>query len=337
MSQETTEVNAGNSASQPANWVGYALLFSCVVVWGISSVAFKTCAKPPSGPGFDALFFTGVRFTVVAPLFALILGLRDPKVLRLEPGDWKRYVIFGFVAIVLAESLQAMALKYTSVANVTLLSHGTLSLFTALWALLLFKQRIAPTGWAGAVLALVGVGLVAAFGHGGGLRFDTDTMTGNGLSLFRSVEHSCYLLMLSQWLQKRSAVQVTIYNCVFGALWLLPYTIWKSISFPWGEVAPVVWWALFWTIVPTTLYAFLAWNWAMGKVGAITATNMFYLMPVSSAVAAWLLLGEPITFGQVMGGVVIIVGIVLLRWEALVTTGGIRLPESWPRLPWKRE
>jgi drug/metabolite transporter (DMT)-like permease len=336
MAQETTEENAGAVASQPANWVGYALLLSCVVVWGISSVAFKTCAKPPSGPGFDALFFTGVRFTVVAPLFALVLGLRDPQVLRLAPGDWKKYAVFGFVAIVLAESLQALALRYTSVANVTLLSHGTLSLFTALWALLLFKQRIAPTGWYGAALALFGVGLVAAFGHGGGLRFDADTMTGNAISLFRSVEHSCYLLMLSQWLQKRSAVQVTIYNCVFGALWLLPYTLWKGFSFPWGEVTPVVWLALFWTIVPTTLYAFLAWNWAMGKVGAIAATNMFYLMPLSAAVAAWALLGETITVGQVIGGIVIIVGIVLLRWEALVATGFIRLPESFLRLPWKR-
>ncbi len=328
--------NTGDSTLQPANWVGYALLLSCVVVWGISSVAFKVCAKPPSGPGFDAVFFTGVRFTVVAPLFALVLGLRDPRVLRLEPGDWKKYAIFGFVAIVLAESLQALALRYTSVANVTLLSHGTLSLFTAWWALLLFKQRIALTGWYGAALALSGVALVAAFGHGGGLRFDGDTMIGNSIALFRSVEHSCYLLLLSQWLQKRSAVQVTIYNCVFGALWLLPYTIWKAIGFPWGDVAPIVWVALFWTIVPTTLYAFLAWNWAMGKVGAITATNMFYLMPLSAAVAAWILLGEPITTGQVIGGVVIVVGIILLRWEALVATGFIRFPENWPRLPWKR-
>ena len=137
--------------------------------------------------------------------------------------------------------------------------------------------------------------------------------------------------LIGPWLAAETEMPLLV-----SALWLLPYTLWRAVSFPWAEVPPVVWWALFWTIVPTTLYAFLAWNWAMGQVGAIAATNMFYLMPLASAVAAWTLLGEPITFGQVIGGVVIVVGIVLLRWEALVTTGFIRLPENWPRLPWKR-
>ncbi|GAB4454918.1 MAG: DMT family transporter [Armatimonadaceae bacterium] len=322
--------------------IGYALLFSCIVVWGITAVAFKVCTKPPTGVGFDPVFLTGLRFLIVAPCMALMIGLRQPSALRLQPGDWKRYIVFGFVAIVLAESLQPLALRYTAVANVTLLSHGTLSLFTALWALLLLKQRIAPSGWVGAALALVGVALVAAYSTKEGFRLVGDSWKGDVIALFRSVEHSCYLLMLSEWMKKRSALQVTVYNCVFGALWLLPYVVWKSVGFPWEEVSPEVWLGFFWSVVPTTLYGFLAWNWAMSKVGAIAATNMFYLMPVSAAFAAWWLLGETVRPAQVIGGIVIIIGVILLRWDALVAAGLIRIPERWQewrgwlRLPWQK-
>jgi drug/metabolite transporter (DMT)-like permease len=312
------------------------LLLSCIAVWGVNAVAFKVCTKPAAGQGMDPLFLTGLRFALVAPCLAGLIAWRRPEALRLKPGDWLKYAAFGFVAIVLAETLQPLALRYTSVANVTLLSHGTLSLFTALWALVLLGQRIAPIGWIGAAIATCGVGIVAASG-GGGLRFDSGSFRGDAIAIFRSLEHSCYLLILAQWLRKRSAVQVTVYNCVFGALWLLPYVIWKSLNFPWAQVAPLTWWAFAWTVVPTTLYGFLAWNWAMGRVGAIAATNMFYLLPVAAAVAAWALLGEPLRTGQVLGGVVIVIGVVLLRWEALVAAGLMRSPSEWPlRAPWRR-
>jgi drug/metabolite transporter (DMT)-like permease len=327
-----------DDADEAQGALGYLLLLSCVIVWGISAVAFKVCTKPPSGAAFDPFFFTGLRFLIVAPCVALMVGMRRPDALRLQPGDWKRYVVFGFFAVVLAETLQAIAVRHTSVANLTLLSHGTISLFTAFWALILLKQRIARTGWMGAAIAMTGVAIVAASAAGGGFRFDAESLKGDAIALFRSLEHSCYLLYLSLWLRQRSALTVTVYNCAFGALWLLPYVVWRSFSFPWGEVTPVVWGAFAWSVIPTTLYGFVAWNWAMGRVGAVAATNLFYLMPVTAAVAAWTLLGEPITPGQMVGGGVIIAGIVLLRWEALTAAGilrpldGAALRERWRRV-----
>jgi drug/metabolite transporter (DMT)-like permease len=286
------------------------------------------CTRPASGVGLDPVFLTGIRFLIVAPCMAAFIGWRQPEALRLPPGDWIRYIAFGFVAIVLGETLQPLALLYTSVANLTLLSHGTISLFTAFWALLIFQQHITRAGWIGAIIALIGVGLVAANGGQGGFRLDTLSLKGDGIALFRSFEHSLYLLILSLWLQKRPVLQVSLYNCVFGALWILPYVVWKSLSFPWQSVPLSVWGWLLWTIFPTTLYGFLAWNWALQRVGAVAATNTFYLMPVAASLSAWVLLGQPVTSGQVFGGVIILCGILLLRWDMLIEAGVIRgLPE----------
>jgi drug/metabolite transporter (DMT)-like permease len=305
------------------------LMLSCVAVWGVNAVAFKAATKPTTGVGFDPFFLTGLRFLIVTPCMAAMVALKQPGDLKLQKGDWLPALLFGFVAIVLGETLQPLSLRFTSVANLTLLSHGTISLFTAFWAAVLFKQRIARSGWLGALIAMIGVGIVAASGRGGGLRFDSQSFVGDGIALFRSVEHSLYLLMLSRWMQKHPVAQVTFYNCAFGALWMLPYVIYKGWDFPWSEVPASVWWAFAWTIVPTTLYGFLAWNWAMSKAGAVAATNVFYFMPLAAAVSAWALLGEPITSGQMVGGVVIVAGVILLRWDAMVQAGILRLPENW--------
>lgn len=312
----------------PLTAEGLLLLLSCIIVWGVTAVALKVATRPPHG--FDPVFVQGLRFLIVAPIFVAAVALRDPGALRLTRADIARYALFGLFAVGFGETLQAVALGYTSVANLTLLSHGTISLFTAIWAFALYRQPLSRAGWVGAIIAFVGVGIVATTGAGG-LRFSGVSWKGDAIALARSVIHSCYLLQLARWLRHRSVLQVTVYNCVFGALWLLPYVLWKAPGFAWENVPPLAWWSLAWTIGPTTLYGFLAWNYGMRRVGAVAATNLFYLMPVSASVAAWLLLGEPITAGQILGGIVIIAGIVLLRWDAL-RVAGLRVPS----LPWKR-
>lgn len=319
----------------PATTGGMLLLLSCVAIWGVNAVAVKVCTKPPVGPGFDPLFFTGLRFSVVSLCFLPALLVGRPHTLRLARKDWGWAALLGFAAIVLGEGLQPFALRYTSVANLTLLSHGTISLFTAIWALLLFRQPIARLGWVGALVAMAGVGIVATQGSSGqGLRFDNTSLIGSAIACGRALEHSLYLLLLARWMQTHSVLQVTFYNCAFGALWLLPYVLWKAPTVPWSDIQPAVWWSLAWSIVPTTLYGFVAWNWAMRRAGAVAVTNVFYLLPLASAVAAWFLLREPITSGQILGGVVIIIGIVLLRWETLRATG-FAFPVMM-RLPWRR-
>ena len=307
-----------------AHGLGSLLLLSCVVIWGVNAVAFKV-----GGHTFDPVLLNGLRFLAVAPCIALIVLARDPGALRVQNrGDLLRYALYGLSSIALSESLMALAARHTSVANVTLLGPGTVSLFTALWAVALKEQTLTRFGWAGAVVALLGVGMVAtgyplgaAAARGGAqsLRLDDRSLFGDGIALLRSVIQGGYLLLLTRTLRERSVLTVTVYNVVFGALWLLPYVVWRAPEIAWARVPQEAWWSLLWTIVPTTVYGFLAWNWGMRQVGAVAATNLFYLIPVFAALAAWALLHEPLTAGQVLGGVVIVAGIVLLRWDTLLS------------------
>ena len=295
--------------------LGTMLSLLCIAIWGVNAVALKVAARPPSGPPLDAVFLSGLRFLACGPVFLLALAVTDREKLRLTRREAGVYALFGLVSVLVGEALMALAVRYTSVANLTLLSHGTISLCTALWAWALFGQPLSRRALGGAGVALFGVALIALHAPGG-LRLGGETWRGDALALLRSALHGGYLLIMGRWLRGRSVLQVTGWSVSFGALWCLPYVIWKGATFPWHAVAPQVWLALAWSIIPTTLFGFLAWNWSTAQVGPLAAVNVMYLLPPAAAFAAWGLRGEPVTLWHAVGGLLIVAGIVLVRWEA---------------------
>lgn len=296
--------------------LGTTLSLLCIAIWGVNAVALKVAARPPSGPAFDAVFLSGLRFLVCGPLFLLALAATDRARFWPTRKELGAYALFGLVSVLVGEALMALSVRYTSVANLTLLSHGTISLCTALWAWALFGQALSRRALVGAGVALSGVVLIALHAPGG-LRFGGETWRGDALALLRSALHGGYLLVMGRWLQGRSALQVTGWSVSFGALWCLPYLVWRGAAFPWNQVATPVWLAFAWSIVPTTLFGFLAWNWSTAQVGAVAAVNAMYLLPPAAALAAWGLRGEPVTLWHALGGALIALGIVVVRSEAL--------------------
>lgn len=302
------------------DFIGLLLLLSCVVIWGANAVAFKVGTRPGSGAGFDPILMNGLRFVLVAPLLLAIIAVRDPAALRLpNRADCLRFAIYGLFSIFLSETLLTVAVSYTSVANMTLLGPGTMPLFTALWAAVLDKQKLSRSAIVGALVAMAGVGIVA--GAGGNLHLSGTSLIGDGISLGRSVLQGVYMISLNRSLRQHNPFTVTIYNVLFGTLWFLPYIAWKAPGFAWGNVSWSVWAALGWTVLPTSVYGFLVWNTVMPRVGPVAATNVFYLLPLFGALSAWAVLGEALTPAQLIGGIVIIAGLVVLRWETLVAAG----------------
>ena len=307
-----------NGAVPRTNWTGLLVLLSCVAIWGMTAVAFKIGTRSPSP--FNAFSFNGVRFLLVAPVLVGLIAWQRPDALRVRnKRELWRYVGLGVFSIGISESLYTLAAHYTPVANMTLLGPGTIGLFTGIWSVLLGEMKWNRAQAFGVLVALVGVGIVAG-GSSGGFHFENQTLLGDGISLLRSALHGLYLLFLARTLRERPVLTVTVYNIIFGACAYLPYVLWQSGHIDWAHITPSVWEALAFAVVPTTIYGFAAWNWGMRRVGAVAATNLFYLLPVFGAVAAWAVLGEPLRTAQLGGGAVIILGIGILRWEEVRTT-----------------
>lgn len=292
--------------------LAWGTIVLCVLIWGVNATALKVAMRPATGIAFDPVLLSGLRFCVVAPLYALGLCWQDRKLLHFTRKQVLMFAGFGLSSMVVGEILQALAVRSTSVANLTLLSHGTIPLCTALWARALFGEPLGRWGLIGALLALIGVALVATHAPGG-LRFGGDTWRGDALALLRAVLHGGFLILLGRQLQTLPALKVTLGNVGFGALWSLPYLVWRVPHFDFAQVAPLTWLAVFWATVPTTLFGFVAWNAAVGVVGPVPATTAMYALPFAAALGAYALIHEPITVWHLLGGALIIFGIVLTR------------------------
>ena len=57
-----------------------------------------------------------------------------------------------------------------------------------------------------------------------------------------------------------------------------------------------------------SMICFIAWNWALKKLGAVVATNYVYLNPVTTVLFAWLMLSERITLYFLIGTMLILTG-----------------------------
>ena len=292
--------------------IAWMIIILCILIWGMNATALKVAMRPAQGEAFDPVFLSGLRFLFVAPLLALGLSWQDRSLLRFSRKELLMYACFGFFSMLVGEILQAVAVRYTSVANLTLLSHGTIPLSTVLWARGLYGEPFGKRALLGAGIALIGVALVATHAPGG-LHFGGTTWRGDALALLRAALHGGFLTLLGNQLATTPALKVTLGNVGFGALWSLPYVLWRGSSFDFAAVAPHTWLAVFWTAVPTTLFGFVAWNAAVGKVGTVAATSAMYALPFAAAVGAYFLIHEPITLWHVLGGGLIITGILLTR------------------------
>lgn len=57
----------------------------------------------------------------------------------------------------------------------------------------------------------------------------------------------------------------------------------------------------------------IVWVWAVGKIGSVRTAIYQYLLPVFSLIFAYILLGETLVLGQVLGTICILVGMILSK------------------------
>jgi drug/metabolite transporter (DMT)-like permease len=86
---------------------------------------------------------------------------------------------------------------------------------------------------------------------------------------------------------------------------------------PWGwdqlVSAPASAWAsaLYLALVPSAL-AFVLWGYAMARLPVATSTSLLYLVPPVAVFIAFVWLGEIPRAGELLGGLVVLAGVVLV-------------------------
>jgi drug/metabolite transporter (DMT)-like permease len=230
---------------------------------------------------------------------------------RLHPGALRPETAKDFWQLALAGLFFAAdmafwhwSLRFTTVANSTLLTNLAPVLVT-IGARVLFGERITGRFLAGLVVALAGAAMLV----GVSVRLSARHLWGDALSVFTALFYAGYLLSMSHLRQRFRVATIMAWSGLVSAptlalaAWLSCETLMPATARGWLVLVGL---ALVSHVGGQSLIAF-----AFGHLPAsFTAVSLLW-QPVVAALVAWIALREPLSLGQIVGGVVVLCGIAL--------------------------
>ncbi|WP_245948165.1 DMT family transporter [Paenibacillus sambharensis] len=286
----------------------YVGLLAVAAIWG-ANFGFSRWALA----SFDPILFTFLRFGLAVPLFFGLLWWKEGSIgVSVKAG--LQLAVIGAVGVAALEIAVTYSIKYTTLANASLLNVAPWPIFAALFAPLFLKERFTSRLAAGGAAALAGVCLIILGGEGG---FDpsSDHMLGNGLALMVSVIGALYNLACMPLMRTYSALRVSAWSIAFGSLFMAPFTAGSWAKVDWSGLGSVHYAVLAYNILLATVAAFIIWNACMFRVGAARANFFRYAVPLSAVIAGLVMFGETVTMWQLFGGVFMAAGLVWISTE----------------------
>ncbi len=274
---------------------GWILFASMSVIWGIPYLLIKVADRGVSVP---VLVFarTGVGALVLLPL---ALHRREFAVLR---PHWKALLLFALVEIIAPWWLLSNAEKTLSSSMSGMLIAAVPIFGAVLGWLVAHSDRLTPVRWAGLLLGLGGVALLAGPGaHGASAWAITQV-------LLTALGYSIGPLVADRWLGDVPRLGMTAACLAFAALvYLVPAATNLPHSMPSAKVIA----SLVGLAVVCTAVAFVVFFALIAEVGPARATVITYLNPAVAVALGVTLLNEPFTVTIAVSFGLILLGSVL--------------------------
>jgi drug/metabolite transporter (DMT)-like permease len=280
------------------------MLSSVILLWALNLSITKYLLEH----GLEPLSYATLRYGLAGAIF-VALTLLARRSLRIE----RRHVsvmVLAAVVLFVNQVCFVLALDATTATTIGLLI-GTIPIFAALLGLALGRERVTRRFWAAAAISSLGVALVA-LGSGGEV---SGAHGGILLGLAMAATWAGYSVAVTPLMRTYSPVHVSA--VVLGGAWVLialvglPATTSQDWQLGWE-----IWTLLVLATLGPLVVTNILWFRALGRIGPARATLATNLQPFVAAVLAVLLLSEPLSTGQVAGGILIAAGLVVARRRA---------------------
>lgn len=294
------------------------MLLAVVVIWGANYTVGKF--------GMQALspeVFTLLRFLMVIPVLWLLVKWKDGSA-AISKRDIPAFMLAALVGISLYQTLFVASLKHTSATNASLLIALS-PLFTVLAAVLLKRERITAMLVIGSLFAVTGVVIIKGMSDAR-LSFTLDSLLGDIIATIASILFGLYPFTTTRLAKSYSAMKITFYTALFGALFLALYAAPQLTQVAWGDIPASAWWSLLYAAFPVTAYSLATWNYGIEVLGPARVMPYMYLVPVTAILVAMVWIGERMNGWQWLGAGLILGGVYLVRQ-------GPVLMQRWKKLP----
>jgi drug/metabolite transporter (DMT)-like permease len=285
------------------------MLLGAVLLWAFN----VTVTKYMFENGWLPLAYGTIRYFAAISLFWIFTFRREGS-FRIAREDW-HYVAIAAAMIFTNQIAFVYSLEFAQASTVSLL-FGTTPVFVAIVSLIFRLEKLTRAFWVGAVVTFAGVALVA-LGAGGGFSSGTK---GNLIAICTALTWACYTIAIAPLMRKYSPYRISAVVLAIGwvplALVSIPQISRQSFHF-----SALTWLGFAYAVVGPLFLTNLLWFTAVSRVGPARAVIFNNLQPFFGVLFALLLLGETLQPLEIVGGLLIFLGIYLerrLRQQAVV-------------------
>ncbi len=282
--------------------MGHLLLVIVVLTWepnfGIVKSAYVYI--PP-------LLFGALRFTITGILL-LALTFWQEKGIGIQREDLGKIVLVGGMGLGLYQVLWSLGLNLTSPSNSALIL-STQPLLGLVYLDLFKKEPVRRYEYVGMLLALVGVAFVI-LKPTARLHFSLETLPGDLLTLAAGFCAAIFFSVLSKPLLKTySPLRLMSHCMIIGSAVLWIAFLISFQPFVWSQVWTSTWWSMGYAVLFSGMLGHVLWYEGLGRVGVTKSMVYLYFIPMWAVLFNILLMGEKISFQQILGGVLIVLGV----------------------------
>lgn len=278
-----------------------------MLFWGLSFVWFKIVIKY-----YEPITIIFLRLVISGTLLLLFL-LITGKFEHIRRKDIKWFLALAFtqpLCYFLGESF-GLKLVSSTIASVII---STIPVFSPLIAYYTIKEKFSRYSLAGILVSFAGVMIMI-------VRKDLTlnaAPAGIALLFFAVLSALFYAIIIRKFSFNYSPLTIITAQNVIGIFYFLPLFLLMDFSHfitvhPTFELVS----ALLQLAVFASTFAYMLYIIALREFGVTRANIFTNLIPIFTAIASWIILGELLTAAKVAGIIIVISGVIVSQWKEL--------------------
>lgn len=298
---------------------GYLITLTGAILFSTKAIFVKLAFNHTK---VDAVTLLTLRMLFSLPFYlvAAWLGSKKEAAIAITSKQWFYILLMGFLGYYLSSLFDFIGLQYIS-AGLERLILFLYPTFAILINTFIFKNKLSRLQIIALVLSYTGIG-IAYYGE---LRIDTfnkDLYLGSFMVFLCAVTYSVYLVGTGRIVPKVGVTRYTAYAMLAATAGIFVHFVaTKSI----GNIAfssTLVGYSVALAIIATVLPSFMISN-GMKKIGSNNVVIITSIGPVSTIIQAHFILHEPIFAEQLIGTLLVLVGVLLIGKKAKDTVSKI--------------
>ena len=278
-------------------------LATMVLIWGVNFPIVKSALA-----SFQPLAFNAIRFALASVLVLLVLLARGEAGLPAR-RDLPRIVALGLLGNVAYQMCFIIGLSRTPAGHAAVVLALT-PVCIALLSTLTGAERPGPRTWGGALLSVIGIGLVT----GAGLRVSgREALLGNAILLGACITWALYTVGARPIVARYGSLQATAWTLWVGTVGLLAVGAPALRRQAYAELPAAAWAGLLFSAAFAIALAYLIWYRGVERIGNTRTAIFSNLTPVVAMAAAALLLGERPGPAALLGAAMTLTGVMIVR------------------------